>query len=253
MRRAALVTGASSGIGLAISRELGAHGYAVSLVARRTDALEDAAEFVRAAGGEAATQSVDLRDLRTLPDVVAQHEKVFDRLDVLVNCAGVGAPQDVEALMPRRIDLHLDMNIRLPMLLCKEAGPLLLKAGDEHRGALIVNVASIVGRIGVRHFAAYSASKAALVSFTHVLNDEWGDRGVRATAICPGLVETPMTEPLAGLDFPLIQADDVARVVALLLAVSPSCAIPEITMTTPGGDPLAGIRESQSAPRQGSS
>jgi NAD(P)-dependent dehydrogenase (short-subunit alcohol dehydrogenase family) len=234
------VTGASSGIGYAVTRRLLDTGHTVTLVARREDRLREAAARL-GAGDRTLTFPADLSDPDVTAAIAAHHEAAFGRLDVLVNCAGVGRPQAIDDLGAKRLALHLDLNLVAPAALCREAGPMLRRAGVEHGNALVVNVASIVGVRGVRNFAAYSASKAALIRFTEVMNDEWGERGVKATVICPGLVATPFSEGV-GADFPLIDPEDVSNAVGFLLTLSRGCLVPELTMTAPGGDALKGIR-----------
>lgn len=249
-RRAALVTGGSNGIGRAIALELAGAGYDLTLVARGADRLEEVSGEVEHLA-KVVTVASDLRPPDAPGHAVAAHRRAHGRLDVLVNCAGVGQPQPVAQLTDNRLDLHVDMNLRLPMNMCRESADLLFRAGAEHGNARVVNVASVVGKHGVRCFAAYSATKAALVSFTQVLNDEWGRHGVLATAVCPGLVETPMSaaaRPAEGPDS--IRPEDVGRLVVAIVGLSPACAVPELTMTAPGGDPLAGIRSSMTNRRR---
>lgn len=233
------MTGASSGIGFAVTRTLLATGHTVTMVARREQRLREAATEL-GAGDRASICCADLRHPEVTAAIAAHHEATFGRLDVLVNCAGVGRPEAIDDITTKRLALHLDLNLVSPVALCRDAAPMLRRAGAEHGNALVVNVASIVGLHGVRGFAAYSASKAGLVRFTQVMNDEWGDAGIKATAICPGLVETPFSDGVA-VDFTLIDADDVANAVGFLLTLSPGCVVAELTMSAPG-DPLKGIR-----------
>lgn len=122
---------------------------------------------------------------------------------------------------------------------------MLIAAGQEHGNALVVNIASVVGKQGVAQFASYSLSKAAIVSLSQVINAELGPRGVKATAICPALVDTPMTawaKSQGSPSPPLMEITDVVSVIRMLLELSPSCVVPEITLTPPGGDLLHGLR-----------
>jgi short-subunit dehydrogenase len=245
VHRAALVTGASSGIGCATAEMLARAGHDITIVARRRTELEALAERLAATGRRVEVAAVDLSDDGALVAIAEAHARAHGRLDVLVNSAGVGLPEPLPSLTARKLDLHLQINLRAPALLCQAASELLIAAGQEHGNALVVNVASVVGKQGVAQFTSYSASKAAVISLSQVINAELGPRGVKATAICPALVDTPMTawtRSQGAAAPPLMETADVVSVVRMLLDLSPSCVIPEVTLTPPGGDLLSGIR-----------
>jgi short-subunit dehydrogenase len=244
-RRAALVTGASSGIGSAAAEMLARSGHDITIVARRQAELEALAQRLAPTGRRVEVAAVDLSDDGAPAAIVDAHTRAHGRLDILVNGAGVGLPEPLPLLSARKLDLHLQINLRAPALLCQAASALLIAAGEEHGNALVVNIASVVGKQGVAKFAAYSASKAAMIALSEVINAELGPRGVKATAICPALVDTPMTawtKSQGAAAPPLMDIADVVSVVRMLLELSPSCVVPEITLTAPGGDLLRGIR-----------
>src|SRR5215213_4499359 len=137
--RAAIVTGASSGIGLAVARMLGEEGYGLTVAARRPEKLTAAAEELRAAGFEIEEVAGNMADEETIKGVVAAHEQRFGRLDVLVNNAGVGAGAAAGEHETKRIDLQLAVNLRAIVLFYREAIPLLRTAGAEHRNALVAS------------------------------------------------------------------------------------------------------------------
>jgi NAD(P)-dependent dehydrogenase (short-subunit alcohol dehydrogenase family) len=143
--RAALVTGASSGIGLAIAQMLGEEGYRLTVAARRPDKLEAAAEGLRARGYEVEHVAGNLGDEDVIKSVVAAHRDRYGRMDVLVNNAGVGIGAAVGEIQTKHLDIQLATNIRSIILFHRECIDLLRAAGAEHSNALIVNTASMAG------------------------------------------------------------------------------------------------------------
>ena len=234
--RAALVTGGSSGIGLAIAHLLGEEGYALTVVARRPEKLAAAAEELRAAGHTVEDVAADLSEEAEIQRVVARHRERHGRLDVLVNSAGVGIGATVADMQAKRIDLQLDVNLRAPILFYRECADLLRAAGAEHRGALVVNLSSISGKRGQPWLSVYSATKAAVIAFTQAMNKELAGDGVKSVALAPGFVDTPMTDfvkehvPVEEM----IQTRDVAEAVRFLLRMSPACVVPEIVFERVG-------------------
>src|SRR3954470_16357671 len=165
-QRAALVTGASSGIGLAIAHVLGEEGYALTVAARRPEKLEAAADELRGKGFEVQHIAGNLGDEDTIAGVVKAHEERYGRLDVLVNNAGVGIGEPVDTLTTKKVDLQLQTNLRSVFLFYRECTPLLREAGAEHRNALVVNMASIAGKSGQPWLSVYGATKAAILNFS---------------------------------------------------------------------------------------
>lgn len=239
-QRAAIVTGASSGIGLEIARMLGEEGYGLTVAARRPEKLAAAAQELRAAGFDVEEVPAQLGDEAAVQAVVAAHEQRFGRLDVLVNNAGVGVGAPVAEIETKRVDLQLDVNVRAMILFYREAVRLLRAAAAEHRNALVVNLSSIAGKRGQAWLSVYSATKAAVVGFTEAMNKELAAKGIKSTALCPGFVDTPMTDFVkAGGVAPeaLIHPRDIAEAVRMLLRLSPPCLVPEIIFERPG-DPI---------------
>jgi len=234
--RAAIVTGASSGIGLAIAHMLGEEGHGLTIAARRPEKLETAAAELRDAGIELEVVPANMASEEDIANVVAKHRDRFGRLDVLVNNAGVGLGAAVADTETKRLDMQLDVNLRAIVLFYRECAEMLRAAGAEHRKALVVNTASIAGKSGQAWLSVYSATKHGVVGFTQAMNKELGGEGIKSTALCPGFVDTPMTdfvkETVAAED--MIQPSDIAEAVRLLLRVSPACMIPEVLFQRPG-------------------
>ena len=238
--RAALVTGASSGIGLAIAHMLGEEGHGLTVAARRPEKLADAAQELRDAGYEVEEVPANLTSEEEIQNVVTRHRERFGRLDVLVNNAGVGIGAPVAEHQTKRIDMQLDLNLRSIILFYRECADLLRAAGAEHRNALVVNTSSISGKSGQPWLSVYSATKAGVIGYTQAMNKELNGDGIKNCALCPGFVDTPMTDFIKG-HVPadtMIQPTDIANAVKLLLGLSPGCVIPELMFEQPAGSAL---------------
>jgi NAD(P)-dependent dehydrogenase (short-subunit alcohol dehydrogenase family) len=234
--RAAIVTGASSGIGLALTRMLASEGHGVTMAARRPEKLQAAFEELQGEGLDVAQVAGDLGAEETVQQVVAEHRERYGRLDVLCNNAGVGIGAAVGEIQTKRLDIQLNTNLRSPILFYRESAEMLRAAGAEHKKALVVNTASIAGVHGQAWLSVYGATKAALLNFTYAMNKELAAEGVKSTALCPGFVDTPMTDFVKG-QVPaeeMMRPEDIAEAVRFLLKVSPACIVPEIQFVRPG-------------------
>src|SRR4051794_32950054 len=235
--RAALVTGGSSGIGLAIARALGEDGYGLTVSARRPDKLEAAVNGLRDAGIE-DVQAVpaNMASEEDIQRVVDAHRERFGRLDVLINNAGVGIGSPIADAQTKKLDMQLDVNLRGVYLTLRDCIPMLKEAGAEHRKALVVNTASIAGVRGQGWLAAYSATKAAVIVLSQAAHMELSNDGIQVTAFAPGFVDTAMTdwaEDQVSRD-EMIRPEDLAEAVRFLLRTSPACIVPEIRFIRPG-------------------
>jgi NAD(P)-dependent dehydrogenase (short-subunit alcohol dehydrogenase family) len=224
MGRAALVTGGSSGIGLAIARMLQDEGFDLTLVSRRPERVEAAAAEL----GVTAV-AANMADAEDCERIVADHRERFGRLDVLVNSAGVGIGGTVEELPAKSLDLQLGVNLRGLFLVTQAAIPLL----RESRG-WIVNLASIAGTVPTPGLATYGATKAAVIALTRSLNEELDADGVRAIALCPGFVDTPMAQWSGIEPAEMIRPEDCAEVVRMCLRLSPQARIPQVVIERMG-------------------
>ena len=235
-QRAALITGGSSGIGLAIARALGEDGYALTLSARRAEKLEGAADGLRADGIEVQSVAAQMAEEEEVVSLVAAHKEKYGRLDVLVNNAGVGIGQPMDEIRTKFLDMQLDVNLRSLVIATREALPMLKEAGAEHGKALIANTASIAGKKGTGWLSVYSATKAGVVGFSQATQQEHQNDGIQVTALCPGFVDTAMTEFVKG-QVPaeeMIRPEDIAEAVRFLLRTSSACLVPEIVFMRPG-------------------
>ena len=235
--RAAIVTGASRGIGLAIAEVLAEDGYALTLTARRPEPLAEAADGLSGRGFEVQHVAANLAEEDGIRAIVAAHRERFGRLDVLVNNGGVGVGATAGEHETKLVDMQLDVNLRSIVLMYREALGLLRVAGAEHGRAQVVNMASIAGKQPGAWLSVYSATKAGVIAYTQAMNRELGDDGIRSVALCPGWVNTRMTDFLKDEmpEHEMIQPADVAAAVRFVLALSPAAVVPEIVFERPGG------------------
>jgi NAD(P)-dependent dehydrogenase (short-subunit alcohol dehydrogenase family) len=236
--RAAIVTGGSSGIGLAIARVLGQEGFALTISGRRAEKLEATARELAAEGYEVQDVAGDVSDETVVAAVIAAHRERYGRLDVLVNNAGIGIGAPVAEITTKRLDLQLGVNLRSIVLFYRDAIDMLRAAGAEHGNAIVVNTASIAGKSGQAWVSVYSATKHGVIGFTEAMNKELLAEGVKSCALCPDFVDTPMTDyvktSIPAQD--MIQPEDVAEGVRLLLHLSRACVIPELVFERRGAD-----------------
>jgi NAD(P)-dependent dehydrogenase (short-subunit alcohol dehydrogenase family) len=234
--RAAIVTGASSGIGLAIARVLAEEGFSITMAARRPEKLEAAVQGLAGDGFDVQPVAANVADEAEIQKVVAAHRDRYGRLDVLVNNAGVGVGAPVAEIETKRLDMQLGINLRSIVLFYRECVGMLREAAAEHKNVLVVNTASISGKHGEAWLSVYSAAKHGVVGWTEAMNKELGAEGIKSTALCPAFVDTPMTDFVKGQvpSEEMIRPEDVAESVRYMLKLSPACIIPEMMFVRPG-------------------
>ena len=187
--KAAIVTGASRGIGEAIARRFAAEGARVLLAARDVAAIERIARELTAQNAEAFPIVCDVTKETSILDVVAEAVRRFGGIDVLVNNAGLGGPtplDDRDVAADEKWDAIVATNLTAVFRLTRAASPHL------SRGGRVINLSSVLGRFGVPGFAAYCASKHGVIGLTRALALELAPRDITVNAICPGWVETEM-------------------------------------------------------------
>jgi len=203
---------------------LRAEGYELTLVARRSEPLEEAATELGA-----FSVAANLGDADECVRVVAAHAERYGGMNVLVNSAGLGIGGNIATLDTKKIALQLDVNLLGTLIVTREALPL-LRAARGH----VITLASIAGTIPTPGLAVYGATKAALIALTNSLNREEAEHGVRATAISPGFVATRMTEWTGIPVEEQIQPEDIADLVRAVLHLSPNARVPNIVIERVG-------------------
>lgn len=184
--KVAIVTGAAQGIGRRAAEVLAAAGYALALLDLRPCGVTLA--HVRAEGVEAEEFTGDVSEQNFIERVAEGVDERWGRADVLVNNAGISSIAPAESVDHQEFLRVLEVNLLAPFLLARAFGNIML----EQRSGSIVNVASIAGLVGIADRAAYNSSKHGLIGLTRTLAAEWGGRGVRVNAVCPGWVKTEM-------------------------------------------------------------
>jgi NAD(P)-dependent dehydrogenase (short-subunit alcohol dehydrogenase family) len=218
--KSALVTGGSSGIGLAIARALREDGYELTLVARRPEPLEEAAAEL-----DALAVPANLGDADECVRAVAAHVERHGGMNVLVNSAGIGIGGPLAEQETKKIELQLDVNLRATLIVTRESLPHLRASRGQ-----IITLASIAGTIPTPGLAIYGATKAALIAWTNSLNREEAEHGIRATAVSPGFVATRMTEWTGLPEEEQISPADIVALVRAVLALSPMARVPNIVV-----------------------
>src|SRR5919205_4187276 len=231
--KAALVTGASSGLGRATAIALARAGADVALVARSAEELDGAKEEVSKAGRRAMSLPTDLAKEEETSATVERAIEEFGRIDVLVNAAGTDVPGTVEELDVEGWDRTLDVNLRAPFLLSKAAFPHMREAG----GGMIVNISSVAGKKGWANASAYCASKFGLTGFTEALADEGKEHGIRAIVVYPGAMATnwgafspeerQQSEPKEAPATQVLAPERVAEFIAWFVASPPEFVLTE--------------------------
>lgn len=210
----AIVTGASSGIGQGLAEMLARHGVRVALAARRQTELERVAVRIATAGGSAVSVRTDVADDAQLHDLVDRVQHQLGPIDILVNAAGVPYGQPLHELDIGQWDAALAVNLRGPAVLCARVLP----GMRARRRGMIVNICSEAGVFMYPGMGAYAVSKHALRVLTELLQEENQALGIKAWAVCPGMVDTPMSGGHPGeVRERFLTVDDVTDVVEGLL------------------------------------
>lgn len=185
--KAALITGAGRGIGLAAANALAASGGAVTLAARTEDEIKKAAEEIREAGGEANYVALDVNDAAAVSKV-AEAGAPFD---ILVNNAGTNKPEPFLEVSPENFDAIMSLNVRAAFFVAQAVSKRLVAEGKP---GSIINISSQMGHVGAVDRTVYCASKHAMEGMTKAMAVELAPMGVRVNTVCPTFIETPMTK-----------------------------------------------------------
>ncbi len=223
----AVVTGAGRGIGAAIAQKLAELGATAVLCGRNRDSLDEAAKSIVKAGGQAEVVPCDVTSLQSVEAAAKKVEAQFGRLDILVNNAGIGGFGGPLYQLPTdEWDQILNTNLRGVFYAVRAFGPLMIRARSGH----IINISSLAGKNALPNGAAYAASKWGLNGLTYSLAEELRGHNIRVAVICPGSTNTELS-PHEGKDpAKMLQPEDVAHAVAMLVMQSPQSFVSEILL-----------------------
>ena len=223
----AVVTGAGRGIGAAIARKVAALGATVVLCGRSMKPLQSATAHITTTGGQSRAVQCDVCNLESVQALADFVEKTFGRIGILVNNAGVGSfAAPLHGLTPEEWEKVLNTNLRGVYYCIRSFAPVMIRAKTGH----IVNISSLAGKNALPNGAAYAASKWGLNGLTYSVAEELRPYNIRVAVVCPGSVDTELS-PHAGKDpNKMLQPDDVAHVVAMLLTQSPQSFASEVLL-----------------------
>jgi 3-oxoacyl-[acyl-carrier protein] reductase len=223
----AVVTGAGRGIGAAIARKLAKLGATAVLCGRSQETLDSTARTILDTGGKAEVIPCDVTVLHQLEYAAARVESTFGRLDILVNNAGVGGFKDpLHTLLPDDWDKILNTNLRGVYYTIRVFAPLMIRSYSGH----IINISSLAGKNALPNGAAYAASKWGLNGLTYSVAEELRGHNIRVSVVCPGSTETELS-PHAGKDpNKMLQPEDIAHAVAMLVTQAPQSFVSEILL-----------------------
>lgn len=230
----AWVTGAGTGIGMGGAIDLAKAGATVVLSGRRIEPLREVATTIASEGGTAVIKQLDVADRAAVYGAVEEIEKEHGRIDVLVNSAGINIRnRNWHNLDDDDWDRVIDIDLNGAFYCCKAVVPLMRKQG----GGLILNISSMAGkRVSTVTGPAYTAAKHAMNAFNESINVENCIYGIRACAICPGEVATPILDqrpvPVSAEDrAKMVQSEDMGRIVRFLAELPPHVCINELLVT----------------------
>lgn len=221
----AIVTGASHGIGEAIARTLADLGAEVVLAARNRERMEELARNWSARQAKVRVHPVDLRQPAAVEELIHATVRATGRLDILVNNAGIGSfGQPLHEMPPAVWDAIMETNLRAVYLAVRAAAPYMIQRQTGH----IINISSLAAHNPVPNGAAYAASKWALNGLTYSIAEELRGYGIRASVVCPGSVDTDLVPDRVKDRRKMLQAQDVAHVVAMLVTQAPQSFASEV-------------------------
>jgi 3-oxoacyl-[acyl-carrier protein] reductase len=224
--KVAIITGATRGIGLAIAHRLANMGAKLSICARDPRGLETAANELRRDSASVFAAPVDVTCTDQIVTFVAHTEKSIGSPELLVNNAGIGYFGPTHEASEQNWDSVLDTNLKSVFLMSKAVAPAMI----ERRGGHIINIASLAGKNAFRGGGIYCASKWGLLGLTECMAEDLRQYGIRVSAICPGSVATDFS-PHTGKDTSkMLQPEDIAHAVEMILLQAPQSFISEVLM-----------------------
>lgn len=224
--KVALVTGASRGIGFAIAETLARLGAAITICARNAKHLEDAAARLRSSGAKILALPADVTNANEIAVLVERTERELGPIEVLVNNAGVGYFGPAHQAPESAWDCVLDTNLKAVFLLTKAVAPGMIQRRSGH----VINIASLAGKNAFAGGGIYCASKWGLLGLTYCMAEDLRAHGIRVAAICPGTVHTEFGAHEGKDPRKMLQPDDIAHAVEMLLTQAPQSFISEVLL-----------------------
>jgi 3-oxoacyl-[acyl-carrier protein] reductase len=223
----AVITGAGRGIGAAIAKALASLGATTVLCGRTAAHIESTAKAIVAGGGHAEAIPCDVTNLASVEAVAKRVEDSFKRLDILVNNAGIGGFKDpLHQLPPEAWDRILNTNLRGVYYAIRAFAPAMIRARSGH----IINISSLAGKNALPNGAAYAASKWGLNGLTYSVAEELRAHNIRVSVICPGSTNTELSPHEGKNQAKMLQPEDVAHAVVMLVTQSPQSFVSEILL-----------------------
>ena len=227
LQKIALVTGGGSGIGAAIATRLSGMGATTIVTGRTRSRLEEIASRIRSSGGQCEALPGDVTDGSSVASLAARIQQTFARLDILVNNAGAGGFGGPLHTMPtEKWDTIMNTNLRGVFYTLRAFVPLMISSGGGH----IINISSIAGKNALPNSAAYAASKWGLNGLSYSVAEELRGHNIRVSVICPGSTHTDFSPHTGKSPGKMLQPDDVAHVVGMLVTQSPQSFASEIIL-----------------------
>jgi len=228
----AVVTGAGRGIGQAIAMKLAELGARTVLCGRNREALDATAAAIQNSGGGASVIECDVTDLHSVEALADRIERAFQRLDILVNNAGIGGVGGpLHELAPENWERVMNTNLRGVYYCIRSLAPIMIKASnDAARGGHIINISSLAGKNALPNGAAYAASKWGLNGLSYSVAEELRAHNIRVSVICPGSTHTEFSPHPGKNAEKMLQASDVAHVVAMLVTQAPQSFASEVLL-----------------------
>ena len=223
----AVITGAGRGIGAAIAAQIARMGATAVLSGRARQPLESTADVISKSGGQAQAFQCDVTDLRSVEALAGHVDQTLGRIDILVNNAGVGGfGGPLHQLAPESWEQVLNTNLRGVYFSIRAFAPLMIRNRTGH----IINISSLAGKNALPNGAAYAASKWGLNGLSYSVAEELRAHNIRVSVVCPGSVDTELS-PHAGKDkAKMLQPEDVAHVVAMLVRQAPQSFVSEVLL-----------------------
>ena len=225
--KVAVVTGGGRGIGAAIARKLAGLGASVLVCGRTREPIRNTAESISQSGLKAEAVECDVMDLRSVESLAQHVESNFGRADVLINNSGIGRFKNpLHTLPPDEWDKVLNTNLRGVYYCIRSFAPMMIRSGGGH----IVNISSLAGKNPLPNGAAYAASKWGLNGLSYSVAEELRGHNIRVSVVCPGSTNTDLS-PHEGKDTAkMLQPDDVAHVVEMLVTQEPRSFVSEVLL-----------------------